>query len=775
MSEAKLYNARVIDTYLKLIQVKYPHINGDLLVKRVGLELYEVADQGNWFTQEQINRFYANVVRATGNENIAREAGRFAATPDALGTMRQYALALMGPGKAFDLIGKLSGNLTKSADYKTRMVGKNSVEVLVTPRPDIVEEPFQCENRIGFFEALVGVFGYKGAKVGHEQCWFEGYPACLYTISWQPSSTATIKKMRDIFAVAAATLIVAGAFVYPAITVQAVLPVSVIGFLSLNWWLETSRKQQAEITLDQLRDSSEQLTDQISLNYRNMQLTREVGEVVTSQNNIDDVIESVVKILEGTLDFDRGLVLLANTDTQRLEIRGAFGYTDEHLDLLEKTTFRLDNPESQGPFVVSYRQQKPLLVNDVSEISHQITEKSQLFIKALEIKSFLTVPILLEEQSIGILAVDNQQRKKPLVNSDVNLLMSIAPTIGTSFRNAALNEARENQFAATLKVLAHSIDARDFLTAGHSEQVAEYATGIAMELGKSHDYCQMIRVAALLHDYGKIGIPDTVLKKDGPLTDSEREEIRTHSAKSHDILVQVPFEGLNKEIPLIALHHHEKWDGTGYPEGLAGQEIPFGARIVAVADFFEAITAKRHYRDPMPDDVAIEELKKGSGSHFDPHLVHVFLRYLRRRRDQSGPGAPRKDLPQLREPRYAFQSPVEAKVAKLSLNGEVVDISKGGAFLQLDKEVAKQIEKHSKIALKIDLPNARNIPVEGEVRWVNYEDGRVSDRHPIGIGVAFTDLDQKARTLINRTVRRLIHGSGKILYPKRPAIGNNQS
>jgi len=166
-----------------------------------------------------------------------------------------------------------------------------------------------------------------------------------------------------------------------------------------------------ENTVDQLRDSTEQLTEQINVNYRNAQLTRQVGEVITSRNSIDDVIATVVNILESTLDYDRGLILLANITTQRLEIRGAFGYSDEHLDLLENTSFRIDNPNSQGPFVVSFREKKPLLVNDTSDI--HVTSKIPPIIEALGTKSFLAVPIILENESIGILAVDNQHVKSP--------------------------------------------------------------------------------------------------------------------------------------------------------------------------------------------------------------------------------------------------------------------------------------------------------------------------------------------------------------------------
>jgi HD-GYP domain-containing protein (c-di-GMP phosphodiesterase class II)/Tfp pilus assembly protein PilZ len=762
----RLYNARVLDAYLQLIRAKYPHVDIGEMLQGTGIEPYEVADHGSWFTQEEVNLFYQRAMEATGNENIAREAGAFSASPDVLGTVRQYALAMLGPVKAFRLLSKLTDTLTKSADYQTRIINERTVEVIARLRPGVTEEPFQCQSRIGCFEAIIAIFSCTSPRIDHEECLFTGGSECRYLIRWQGSFTNTIKRVRDIYAAAAIllNLILAGALPE---ALTAVLPASLMGLLALSWWLESSRRELAENTLEQLSDSSARLTEQININYRNTQLTREVGEMITSQTNIDDVIATVVKILDKTLDYDRGLVLLANKATQRLEIRGAFGYSDEHLDLLESTSFRLDNPTSQGPFVVSFRQKKPLLINDVKAISDRITPKSRQFIEALGTVSFLTVPILLENESIGALAIDNHQRKKPLVNSDVNLLMGIAPSIGVAFNNAALNEARENQFAATLKVLAHSIDARDFLTAGHSEKVAEYATGIAMELGNPYDYCQMIRIAALLHDYGKIGVPDTVLKKDGPLTEEERALIQTHAVKSRDILGQIPFEGINKEIPLIALHHHEKWDGTGYPDGLAGEEIPMGARIVAVADFFEAITSKRHYREPMPDEVALDLIRQESGIHFDPKIVHHFLRYLGRIKKQGdiGPDGIGCPLPQLREPRYPFQAKIRAEVAGQILEGVTVDLSGGGVFLQIDDERAAQLQRHEALQMEISFPNSRGIRVGGQVRWVN---NGLSRRHPTGIGVAFTEMDQFATRLIKNTVHRLTRGTGSILYPQAP-------
>ena len=206
--------------------------------------------------------------------------------------------------------------------------------------------------------------------------------------------------------------------------------------------------------------------------------------------------------------------------------------------------------------------------------------------------------------------------------------MGIAPAIGISIHNTRLIESREEQFKSTLEVLAKSIDARDFLTAGHSEKVTEYAVGISKELGLPDDYREMIRVASLLHDYGKIGISDAILKKPGKLTEEEYEEIKTHAEKTRQILLKINFQGIYREVPDIAGAHHEKVDGSGYPLGLKREEIPLGARIIAVADFFEAITAKRHYREPMPLDVALQMLEEKREIHYDGEVIDAFLRHI---------------------------------------------------------------------------------------------------------------------------------------------------
>jgi len=147
----QIYNSRIIDIYIKLIKRKYSYINISELLSYAKMELYQVEDEGHWFTQEQVDLFHERLQKLTGNKQIAREAGRYSASTDALGVMRQYILGLVGPVKAYEIIGKVASNLTKSSRYESRLLSSNQVEITVTPNQGTKEKPFQCENRMGFF------------------------------------------------------------------------------------------------------------------------------------------------------------------------------------------------------------------------------------------------------------------------------------------------------------------------------------------------------------------------------------------------------------------------------------------------------------------------------------------------------------------------------------------------------------------------------------------------------------------------------------------------
>lgn len=188
-----------------------------------------------------------------------------------------------------------------------------------------------------------------------------------------------------------------------------------------------------------------------------------------------------------------------------------------------------------------------------------------------------------------------------------------------------IRQRSRDALLTTAKTLVHAVDAKDPYTAHHSERTAAYATTLAQSLGLDDDIVKLVHQAALLHDVGKIGISDTVLKKPGRLTDDEYEQIKQHPAFSHRIVE-------NADVDVVAqwvLHHHEHWDGSGYPTGLAGDEIPLGSRIILVCDAFEAMTNDRVYRQALTVEQALDELERNAGRQFDPMLVETMVALVR--------------------------------------------------------------------------------------------------------------------------------------------------
>lgn len=623
-----LYNSRITNTYLKLLRRHYPQVEIGELLRHAGMELHQVEDEGHWFTQPEVNRFHEKLQELTRNPHIAREAGLFSASPEALGGIGRYILGLVSPEHAYALAGKFTTKFTRSVVGKSRRLSPTSAEIVFQPREGVREEPFQCENRIGYLESIARHFDYDPPRIDHTECVFRGGICCRYVVTWRPSTARRARTARlAVVALLGAGLPAAAAGALP-VEIPLLSGAGVAAITLLTFAIALLENRELKGAVARLQDSSDELIEQVNVNYQNALMVNEVGRTISKERSIGDILDGVVDVLERRLDFDRGVILLANAEKTRLQLRAAYGYPQEIVAQLRgEGGFHLDRPESRGVFVLCFRDKRPLLVNDIAQIERDFSPRSLEFARATGVKSFICCPIIYEDEPLGVLAVDNYRSKRPLLERDVNQLMGIAPQIAISMDNARLTESRLQQFQSIIQALVASTEARDPLTAGHSQKVTEYAIGICRELGLPYEYTEMIRVAAALHDYGKIGIYDEILRKPGRLTSAEYEIVKTHAAKSREILQQIRFEGIYREVPSIAGAHHEKIDGTGYPNRLRGESIPLGARIIAVADVFEALTSKRHYRDPMPLPEVFGHLLENSGTHFDHTCVDALIRY----------------------------------------------------------------------------------------------------------------------------------------------------
>ncbi len=258
--------------------------------------------------------------------------------------------------------------------------------------------------------------------------------------------------------------------------------------------------------------------------------------------------------------------------------------------------------------------QQPLIVNS------SLTSQSDW--EFPDVHELMVVPLAEGDNCFGWLAAFNHAGGGQFGTVEASLLGSVAVLLGIHCGNAELYRQQRELFAGVVRALTSAIDAKDPYTCGHSERVARVSVRLAKELGCDQEQLDTIYFAGLLHDVGKIGINDIVLRKEGKLTEEEYEHIKTHARIGYKILVDI--KQLDDVLPAV-LHHHEQWDGRGYPSGMKGDEIPLLARIVGVADAFDAMSSDRPYRKGMPDEKLDAILRDGAGKQWDAQVVEALF------------------------------------------------------------------------------------------------------------------------------------------------------
>lgn len=236
-----------------------------------------------------------------------------------------------------------------------------------------------------------------------------------------------------------------------------------------------------------------------------------------------------------------------------------------------------------------------------------------------DLVNMAALPVTVQGGVKGVLLVANK-RSGPFSDDDTDLLLAIGNHAGIALENHRLHCQLAESYLSTIAVLADAIEAKDPYTRGHCESVAGIAVSVAQKLGWQDDALEHIRYAALLHDIGKIGIPDGILLKPGRLLPEEYQVIQRHTAIGSDLVSRVPSL---EPIAATILHHHERVDGSGYPSGLSGEDISLASRIIGVVDAFDAMTTPRPYREPVSPQEALEELRRCTGTQFDEGIVNL--------------------------------------------------------------------------------------------------------------------------------------------------------
>jgi putative nucleotidyltransferase with HDIG domain len=255
-------------------------------------------------------------------------------------------------------------------------------------------------------------------------------------------------------------------------------------------------------------------------------------------------------------------------------------------------------------------------------------DSAEVFVlREMEMQAVLLVPVVVEKRPWGLIEVyDSRTRAFP--GPERHLAELAAAQIGGLLAAFEHEERAQRLYRETLASLSNALEAKDAVTSQHTEEVVRLAVAVAAELDLELDAVQSVELGAVLHDIGKVRVPEAILNKPGLLTEEEWEVMRTHPEVGEQILR--PIQSLQSTLPIVR-HHHERWDGSGYPDGLAGGAIPLGARIVAVCDAYRAMTENRPYRSALPEAQARKELEQGTGAQFDAECVRALLRALDRR------------------------------------------------------------------------------------------------------------------------------------------------
>jgi class 3 adenylate cyclase len=444
-----LYNSRLIKNYIEYCKEFHHEVDINSLISHAGIANYELEDQGHWFTQRQVDHFHEILVEKTGDPNISRKVGRYAASSRTSGTLRQYALGLMTPASAYWMLEKFTSNLSRASIFKTRRIMGDKVEVLVTLNPGVSEKPYQCNNRMGWLESTAKVFTNKFAKVEHPTCIHRGGDICRYIITWRKTTSLIWKRVRNYLLLFSILVSLGLFFVLPLMPWISLVLLCALTTMVFSFYSEHLEKKDLTKTIETQGDAAKDLLDEINIRYNNALLVQEIGQATSMLLDIQKLLKSVMDTMEKRLDFDRGGIWLANKEKTRLCYNVGYGYNPKIEEVLRKSDFHLDNPQSKGPAIQAFKQQKPYLVNDVAEIEKDLSKRSLSFIKRIGARSFICAPVIYEGESLGVLFVDNLTSKRPLSQSDISLLMGIAPQIAISIHNAIsyqrLQESKERE------------------------------------------------------------------------------------------------------------------------------------------------------------------------------------------------------------------------------------------------------------------------------------------------------------------------------------------
>ncbi len=549
-------------------------------------------EENNWVPSSVIAHLFRNARLITENEDTAFEIGfESVAKREFNFVQRLFLTAFASPRSALKRVNQINMKFNTSKIVELVYDAPGRAVIRWHWKEGCGASKDSCAYNRGIYSALPTLWGLEPARVTESSCRFEGGPYCEVSFTWN----------------------LGGRWLANFFTRLSTRRASLTNALSE---IEKDKNLLKE-KYDQLNRLNRALNEKVML----LKAINNATRALVSESDIQKVLQRMMQPVVDVLGFSRALIMLLDEKREYLEFRYGVGETDEAREKIYG--YRVPLSREHNLLVRALQRKKPVIIRDVKKAGLNPANRLLMDFKP---SSFIVCPLVAEDNVIGLLGADRGVSGGRVTKTDAEFLSILSNSIATSILRARLDEELKTSYVNAVKALVQAIEEKDTYTRGHSERVAAMAVEIARNLGLPEQEVEYLRFGSILHDVGKIGISESIVRSPKILSEAEFKIIQLHTIKGVEILQPISF--IKNHLYLVR-NHHERYDGKGYPDKLRGDDIPLGAQIVAVADAFDAMTSSRPYRKGLPFRQAAKEIQDKAGTQFSPRIAEAFLNVLK--------------------------------------------------------------------------------------------------------------------------------------------------